>query len=443
MIERPYRRSLRGKIINRALVIGLLPLLILGAVGYFGLTNLLNTTQQGINVSRDRMLDEVVGANLTSTARNIAGQLDTFLLERISDAVSWATAPTVISAARNAAADHLERGITGLDIDSVENLFSDRKSLGLYPDADNYLRAQVEDSIHFGEIFFTDVNGYNVSLTNPTSDFVQSDEDWWQEAFQNGISVGQVEYDDSAGIWSVEISVRISDANDNHYGVMKAVLGVSLIQEVSDAGAEAISEGQITVVDTTGMLLAETSSDHAASRIMNESINLKNARDEAAQLIFGGLPGGYALGSQQVIGFAKSAPGSFYDAEVAGFPGFDWTVVVEQPTAVAFAPIQELTRVQETLSASRIRLLIVLAVAFVVVAALAIYASNLLANNIIGPIRQLQQLAENVSKGNTRQTVEVNSDDEIQDLAHIFDRMRSSIAILVRRYEQLRTQQGS
>ena len=99
---------------------------------------------------------------------------------------------------------------------------------------------------------------------------------------------------------------------------------------------------------------------------------------------------------QQVIGFAKSAPGNFYAAEIAGFPGFDWTVVVEQPTAVAFAPIQELTRVQETLAESRIRLLIVLAVAFVLVAALAIYASNLLANNIIGPIRQLQVLADGI-----------------------------------------------
>ena len=44
-----------------------------------------------------------------------------------------------------------------------------------------------------------------------------------------------VEFDESAGIWSIDISVRIDDpASGRSLGVMKAVLGVSLIQEVAD-----------------------------------------------------------------------------------------------------------------------------------------------------------------------------------------------------------------
>ncbi len=48
MIERPYFQSLRGKITNRSLFIGIVPVILLGSIGYFGLTELLEKTQQGL-----------------------------------------------------------------------------------------------------------------------------------------------------------------------------------------------------------------------------------------------------------------------------------------------------------------------------------------------------------------------------------------------------------
>ncbi|MFT5112314.1 MAG: methyl-accepting chemotaxis protein PixJ [Parasphingorhabdus sp.] len=97
-------------------------------------------------------------------------------MERISDAVVWASAPVVIEAARRAASAHEDAGLSVLSIDDVEARFQERKSLDVSPSANAYLTQQVERSQHFGEIFFTDKNGFNAALTNPTSDFVQRDE---------------------------------------------------------------------------------------------------------------------------------------------------------------------------------------------------------------------------------------------------------------------------
>ena len=441
MIERSYFQSLRGKITNRSLFIGIMPVVVLGGIGYFGLTDLLGKTDRGLTESQNKLVDEVVGANLAAAADGVSTRLDEFMLERISDAVTWASAPTIVEASRDAAIEFRERELVGKDIETVENTFATRKSLGLYTQAEAYLKKQVENSIHFGEIFTTDVNGYNVALTNPTSDFVQSDESWWINAFENGISIGEVEFDESAGIWSVDVSVRITDAATNrHYGVMKAVLGVSLIQEVASLRASQIPGGNVTVINTDGRLLAETRSDHATNRIMNANITARTALSGASQAIET-TDAGYTLVDDSVVGIASSAAGDFYTSVLPEFGGFNWKVVVEQPTDIAFSPIAELATVQQSVAESRNTLVYILLGAAILVVVVAVLLATSLSKGIIAPIRQLQVLAERVSRGDTSQHVEINTNDEIEDLAQIFDRMRNSLAIIIKRYQVMRKKQ--
>ena len=275
MSKRSYLNSLRGKITNRALFIGILPIILIGGLAYFGLSRLITEADQGLEQSRSELLDKVVGANLSATASRVVQQLDGFMLERISDVVTWASAPNVVAAARNAANVHRTRGLPSLSTEEIEGVFEEKKSLRLYPGTDAYLTRQIENSLHFGEVFMTDEYGYNVALTNPTSDFVQSDEGWWVTAMDNGISVGQVEFDSSAGIWSIDISVRIDDSETGkRLGVMKAVLGVSLIQEVADNRADEISNGSVVIANADGLLLAETATRHSSNRIMTEEAGL-------------------------------------------------------------------------------------------------------------------------------------------------------------------------
>ena len=338
---RPYSKSLRGKITNRTLLIGIAPVLLVGIFSWFSLNQLTTSANQQLDKSRAELLDSVVGNNLSTTSARIVKQLDTFMLERISDVVTWASAPIILEASKAAEATHKKLGLVEQEIDAVEARFKTRKSLNISPAANRYLIQQIRRSTHFGEVFFTDKHGFNTALTNPTSDFVQRDENWWKTAWENGISVGEVEYDDSASIWSIDISVRIDDpASGKSLGVMKAVLGVSLIQEVADNGASDINGGMVTVVSSGGLLLAETSSKHAKNRIMVDSINLRNSTDPAIQEVFSTRNKGYVLGSGQVLGYARSAGPELYRTVVSRFQGFNWTVMVQQPTSKALDPIE-------------------------------------------------------------------------------------------------------
>ena len=86
----------------------------------------------------------------------------------------------------------------------------------------------------FPEIFVTDAHGLLVGQTNQTSDFVQSDEDWWQAAFRQGQGhrhYSGLEYDESALSESISFSVPVLEPSSGAaIGVLKAVCDVSAIK---------------------------------------------------------------------------------------------------------------------------------------------------------------------------------------------------------------------
>lgn len=443
MNKRSYFRSIRGKITNRVLLVGIVPMLIIGVLAWLSLSQLTNNVSDELKDGEKILLDKVVGNNLISVSGQIAAQIDAFMLERISDAISWSVAPAVLEAATAAAVLHKKEGLNEMLIRDVEARFTGEKSYNISPKANAYLKTQISRSKHFGEAFFTDSNGFNVALTNPTSDFVQRDENWWKTAWENGLSVGEVEFDDSAGIWSVEISVRIDDPASGHsLGVMKTVLGVSLIQELSDAGVKGIEKGSVTVVNSDGLLLAETDTNHVRSRIMNSDVNFRKSKEPSIKNALGGDASGYVIGEQSVLGFAHSAGAELYSETVDRFSGFNWVVLVQQPTSVALAPIQGLTAVQNRLAESQKNILLILAIVTVVIFILAIIVAGVLAKGITVPLLQLSEHADAISKGDMSRTIDINSDDEIGDVADSLKRLMTSLSIILNRYKALKKKVG-
>ena len=102
-------------------------------------------------------------------------------------------------------------------------------------DAAKVLKAVVSndkksDSVFtFEEIFVTNEFGANVAQTGKTSDYDQSDEDWWQQAKQNGIFLLENEFDESADVYATDIAVKITDGEGNFIGVLKAVVNVEAL----------------------------------------------------------------------------------------------------------------------------------------------------------------------------------------------------------------------
>jgi len=95
-------------------------------------------------------------------------------------------------------------------------------------DASKFLREvidedkQKEQIFVISEIILTNSFGANVAQTGKTTDYDQSDEDWWQQAKINGIYL-DVGYDESVDAMSADTSLRIIDDLGRFLGVVKIV----------------------------------------------------------------------------------------------------------------------------------------------------------------------------------------------------------------------------
>jgi class 3 adenylate cyclase len=110
-------------------------------------------------------------------------------------------------------------------------------------------------------------------------------------------------------------------------------------------------------------------------------------------------------------------------AAAATIVGPDWMVLVEQPLAEAFAPIY--TALWRTL------------VLILAGAALAAALAYLLARRMTGPIRLLEEGAEQIGSGRFEHRIEIGSSDELGRLAARFNQMADELALSQERSERI------
>jgi signal transduction histidine kinase len=84
----------------------------------------------------------------------------------------------------------------------------------------------------FGEVFLTNKYGAVIALTNKTTDYYQADENWWQEAKDNGLFIDEVSHDESANIYSIDLIIRIDDEEDQFLGILKVVWNIKEIEQI-------------------------------------------------------------------------------------------------------------------------------------------------------------------------------------------------------------------
>jgi len=106
------------------------------------------------------------------------------------------------------------------------------------------------------EVFLTDKYGRNAAQIEPTSDYLQSDEAWWQHAYNEGkgaLAIEPVEFDDSTGVWSVNIAVPVFDG-DELVGVLRTTLDVTAVFSRL-AEAHFGETGELVLLDREGNVL--------------------------------------------------------------------------------------------------------------------------------------------------------------------------------------------
>jgi methyl-accepting chemotaxis protein len=216
-------------------------------------------------------------------AQRASSLVTSYLQERTADVRLVANAPSVVSAARNAGLEAVSQGLDRLPTADLEQQFAEIRTIGSTPAVTAFL-ISLRDSSDFTEIFFTESNGFTVSATNPTSDFVQSDEEWWEFAWNSGAFRGVPTYDESAGTVGVELAVRITDAATGEgVGVLKALVAVSRLAQALAVRNDSV-DTSIEVVDETGRVLIATD-ERRVFTTPEDAASIPRARDARTAII--------------------------------------------------------------------------------------------------------------------------------------------------------------
>ena len=256
-----------------------------------------------------------------SEAQAFGDALDRWITGTLSELRAWGEIPVLVEGVRRAAVEHHERGYTEETPEEVNALLVHEGHLGLAPQADEYLAAQVARSQDWKQVHYSDEYGFTVGRVGVEDDFVQTDETWWRRAWAQGRYEGPVGLDPTTGELGIRLALRIDDpATDAAVGVIDGLIGVEAIQRLADAFANR-GGAQLRVLNADGALVAETESGHARDRILKLS---PEAMDREGWRIGVGTTGrsGGSVGAGIERGWVRLA-------EAEG-PHRDWIVIAER-----------------------------------------------------------------------------------------------------------------
>ncbi|MHC4110138.1 MAG: HAMP domain-containing protein, partial [Planctomycetota bacterium] len=256
-----------------------------------------------------------------------------------------------------------------------------------------------------GEIFVTNKYGANVAQSGKTSDYYQADEQWWTQAKDNGIDIGNIEYDESSSVYSTNICTRIDDQAGNFAGVIKVVLNV-------DDSINLIKQAETVGIDFK--LLAEddriiyATGEFEFLQLLPEKLLhlLHSSKCDSNSKKYFISSGDISEEGDEFFAYARSK--GYKD-----YKGLGWILMTGQKTETIFASVAELKK--RILTAS------------VIITALAIILGLVISGSISRPIGKLSAAAVKIGKGELDNRLEIKSNDEVGQLAVSFNKMAESL----------------
>jgi methyl-accepting chemotaxis protein len=371
------------------------PLTVL-TIGTGALVAALGTTAQFERTAHDQI--RIVSQRSTDL-------VDQYMQERLSDVLALARTPVIWQAASTASDEAMRLGLDRLTTDSLEQLYVDSRALGADQQVQQLLNT-TRDASDFTELFLTERLGLVVSATNRTSDFVQSDEDWWDYAVVAGSYMSPAVYDESAGTVGVELAARIADPmSGQSAGVVKALLDLSrLSQLLSDSDVDAMT---VEAIDSTGRIVL--SSDAARVFTLADDAQLLLQAEDGTVVQLPGLGGGE---------FASTTVTS----------DGDWRVVARQPTEVT------------NQAASAIRNTIYLAAGSVCVVLILLLAwlTEWLHRRVTQPVQVAGTVAQRVADGDLSVGI-ISSSSGAAEVRHLLGAVRKMVDALRKLVSEIRT----
>ncbi len=250
----------------------------------------------------------------------------------------------------------------------------------------------------YGEVFVTNKFGANVAQTGRTTDFRQDDEEWWQSAYRDGFYVRDVAYDESAGVYSTDVAIRIDDKQGKFAGVIKIVLNIedtlAILRQLAVSGRYRDVHFVLTTRD--GKAIYSSRGDLFFKDLSGEDF-FKSVKGDS----------GYIIESSE--GLANKSTVFAYARSM----GFGWILFNEYNPEELFAPLIHLQR--RLMYLSLVMVLMTLIVGYFI------------AKTISMPIEKLKNIAKAIGGGKLETKIDVRSNDEIGELAAVLGHMTDAL----------------
>jgi methyl-accepting chemotaxis protein PixJ len=445
------RQTLPRRLLFTLLPVVLIPLVLAGALGYNVSRN------RGRETELQRIQKTAAGSSLTTQG----------VLKQQTNLVDiMANSPNVLGLLAKAKTTVAGNGLKGLDLTKAENIDAAEQKFSnlhqLEPDAriNAYLK-QLLQTEGVAELFITDPNGYTVAAGDPTSDFVQSDEPWWQAAQQNGNFIDKPEFDDSSQQNVVATARKIYDpATKEAIGIVKLGIKTEFFQYklAQYVQAELAESEKLQLVDTaSGKVVTTISKEKTTTdpKIDQRLVGGRVVQQLAMELSKGDRGGLDAAGVQafkqklEQIGGYKLLKLNIIDQDTAtkrvrisgalialgdryyslnAVNGTDLMIVSSESSSVVEASGQELLAV----FAGTSLLLSLAGIGFVL----------LLAKQLAKPLVDLTKTAEAVADGKFDLRVEEQGTIETRTLGQALNRLLDQVQGLLKQQEDRAVEQG-
>ncbi|MDR9404350.1 MAG: HAMP domain-containing methyl-accepting chemotaxis protein [Halothece sp. Uz-M2-17] len=239
--------GLRGRLLAGILPTALIPLVIGGGAGWWVIHESLEERYRD-NLQKEALLAGEATSQVLSE------------LQKIPEGI--ASNPLIISAVKEATQQVEAENLTRLKIEELEQQFRETKLLNPDTLLNSYLK-NLAGPDRVTEMFVTEKYGLNVAYNQPTSDFVQRDEIWWQNGRTLGQWLGDLQYDESARRSQIESIHSITDPESGEFlGVIKMGIPSSVFDAVEQylEYTEILDTAQVQVLDasTAGIFVTVT-----------------------------------------------------------------------------------------------------------------------------------------------------------------------------------------
>lgn len=414
--SRPRGWGLKTKLILSMLFVGVVPLVIgLGMAFWRGSEEIRDVSGESFKAlatEAARKIDLVVAEEVARTSRIAGDPAIVRELERRRDGL--AAMPTPLAgrsdaeqAARWARKDpEIVKSITDNPLAALLREYYS----GAHSEPDHLLPEVMRSATKM--LFLTDAQGTLVAAMTTKSAYHHKQSDWWQGAFNKGVGklyIEDVHFNASADTYVFTISVPVMDSlRYEVVGVLHRVIDAKEFFSPSTHVIRFGKTGHVMLIDSRGIVM---SCPILPTGVAISDMNL-------LPLVTPLHPGwvhapsdGHGGRARSIIGFAPLPETS--RATNGSIDGGSWHTFVWQSSDELFAPIGHLFTWMTIFGGVGIALLVSL--------------GYIAAGRIVTPVRQLQQAARSIGRGELHTPIDIRTGDELQDLAEEFRRMNGQL----------------